>query len=183
MVKKKEDNKSLYIDVTKELLDKATPNSHDILIDKEFIDDKNVRHPIKDIEKVHPASKNSDEYMIASILKETLGGEIHMVPRITNMANSHLGVKTPDYIWNNEKWDLKTPRNVGHFKNTIERFLKKKNARIQAEKYIINYINFDNITNQQIINVVHRTLKNRNWVKCIIIIRNRKIFRIYSKIK
>ena len=172
-----------YLAVTNEWLRNGKPNSHDIVIDDYFIDELGIRHPIKGIEKVHSASKNSDEYMITTILKETLGGEIHMVSRITNMANSHLGVKTPDYIWNNEKWDLKTPRNVGHFKNTIERFLKKKNARIQAEKYIINYINFDNITNQQIINVVHRTLKNRNWVKCIIIIRNRKIFRIYSKIK
>ena len=36
-------------------LDEATPNSHDILIDKEFIDDKKERHIIKGIVRVKKA--------------------------------------------------------------------------------------------------------------------------------
>ena len=183
MVKKKENNKSLYIDVTNEWLAEATPNSYDILIDKEFIDDKNVRHPIKGIEKVHPASKNSDEYMIATILKETLGGEIHMVPRITNMANSHLGVKTPDYIWNNEKWDLKTPIFKNNYNNLMNDLFKKKYLKLQSEKFIIDLVNYSNISEEEISHISIRMFRNkyRHWIKGLIIIKNSKINKVFIK--
>ena len=170
-----------YLDVTNQWLENAKPNSHEIIIDDYFIDDFGIKHPIKCREKVHISSKNSDEYKMALIIEKTLGGEIHMVPRITDISNSHLGVKTPDYIWNNEKWDLKTPGLNGKFINTFERFLKKQNVPIQAKRFIINYIYFKDRSNSEIINVVNKTLNNRNWVVSVIVIKEDEIIKIFER--
>ena len=115
-----------YKDVTKEWLAKPKSNKKIILFDKEFIDDFGIKHPIKNKEKSHYAQMDSEEYRIALLLMNIFGGEIHMVPRITDISNTGLSTPTPDYIWNGDKWDLKTPGIDGKFENTFERFVKKK---------------------------------------------------------
>ncbi len=164
-----------YKDITKEWLDKATPNSHKLKFDDYFMDDNGIRHPIKGKEKLHPIPKKGDEYDIAIFLKETLGGDIHLVPRISDISNEGISVKTPDFRWNGEKWDLKTPGIDGKFENTLERFLKKKGAKAQAKKYIIDYSNFSTKTDNEVLEVIEKTLKNRNWVEELIVIKDKKI--------
>lgn len=183
MSENKKDSSFKYKDVTKEWLKNATPNSHEIIIDKKYVDDNGIKHPMKEKEKAHLVSEESQEYKKSIWLKETLGGEIHNVPRITDITNTGIKTSTPDYLWNGEKWDLKTPGTKGNFENTLERFVKKKSAKLQAENFIIDYVNFPNKTDNEILDVINRTLNNphRNWIKKILVIKDDKIIRIYSR--
>ena len=54
-----------------------------------------------------------DEKAIAEYLSKNIGGEIYMLPRVLYPKN----VRTPDYMWDDEKWDLKTIKK--HSKNTV----------------------------------------------------------------
>lgn len=187
--KKKEDiiriNNLSYKDVTKEWMNKATPNSHKVKIDDYFIDDEGIRHPIKGKEKISLPSKDSEEYVMAQFLEEIFGREIRLIPRIET-EKGYTGivkVNTPDYRWNDIKWDLKTPTTKGEFKNTLERFLKKKEAKKQAKRFIIDYKHFSNKTDEEILNVVENTLNNRDWVEELIVMREKKVIRVYSKSK
>ncbi len=175
-----------YKDVTKEWLNKATPNSHKIVIDNYYIDEDGISHPIKNKEKLCAPQKNSDEYKVAVIIENILGGKINLKPRIET-AKGYKGiisVPTPDYIWNNEKWDLKTPTTNGKFSNTVERFFKKsKKVKKQAHKFIIDYKYFPHKTNSQIIKIVKKTLNNpyRQFIDAIIILRGQNIIKIFVK--
>lgn len=179
------EEKYAYSDVTKEWLNNSTPNKGNIIIDNYFISDDGIRHPIKNQEKVAIVYKNSSEYKMAEILKILFGGNIHLIPRIEQEKGYKGVVKvpTPDFRWNGKKWDLKTPSSNGNFNNTIERFLKKKNAKKQAKRFIINYINFPYKNDEEILKIVEKTLYNRNWVEELIILRGEKIIKIYSKKK
>lgn len=170
-----------YIDVTDEWLSTANPHSHKLEFDDYFISDDGIKHPIKGKEKVHQIPKSGEEYEMALWIKSTFGGEIHLVPRITDLTNTGISTHTPDFRWNGEKWDLKTPSKKGKFKNSLERFLKKKNAKMQANRFIINYKNFPLKTDSEILDVVGKTLNNRNWVEELIVVRNNKIIKVYSK--
>ena len=172
--------KKHYIDVTKEWLSKAIPNSHEIVIDKKYIDINGIKHPIKDKEKAHITSLNSDEYKVVLFLKETFGGEIHLVPRITDISNTGLSTPTPDYIWNNEKWDLKTPISLSS--NIFESFAKHTKARIQANNFIVNIKNL-NLSVIDIKNQINDLYKNRYryWINTIIIINNNKLIKIFKR--
>lgn len=174
-----------YQDVTKEWLAKATPNSHEVIIDKHFIDDNGIKHPIKSKEVAHITAKDSDEYKRSIWIKQTFGGEIHNVPRISDITNTGIKTSTPDFRWNNDKWELKTPGITGKFENTLERFLKKKGAKLQAKKIIIDYKNFPNHTDDEILKVIEKTLKqpHRDWLEDLIIVREDKLIKIYSKTK
>lgn len=101
--------------------------------------------------------------MARNIIK-IFGGEIHLVLRIETAKgyNGLVKVKTPDYRWHGKKWDLKTPTDIGIFENTLERFLKAKGAKEQAKRIIINYENFSEKTDNEILKVIEKTLQNRN---------------------
>lgn len=173
-----------YQDVTKEWLARATPNSHELQFDNYFMDDNGIRHPIKGKEFIHDIPKSGEEYDMALFLKRTFGGEIHLVPRITDLTNSGIKTPTPDFRWNGKKWDLKTPKNNGKFKNTIERFFKHSSAKNQAKRYIIDFSNFSE-SNEEIIKLADETLKNpyRQWIETLILTRNDEIIKIYLKSK
>ena len=181
MVKEKHNDN--YLDVTDQWLENAKPNSHEIIIDDYFIDDFGIKHPIKGREKVHISSINSDEYKMALIIKKTLGGEIHMVPTITDISNSHFGVKTPDYIWNNEKWDLKTPQYKDNYENIMNDIFKKPYLKLQSTKFIVDLINFPVISDNEIMSICKRMFNNkyRKWIKALIIVKNKKIYKIFIK--
>ena len=148
-----------YKDVTDEWLKRDKTINNDIIIDDYYIDNSNVKHPIKELETAQKAKKYVDEYDIALFLSNKFGGDIHLVPRITDISNTGIGTSTPDYIWNGEKWDLKTPTSFGKINNSIERFVKNKKSKKQAENFIINFKKM-NITNKTIIELLKITLKN-----------------------
>lgn len=165
-----------YIDVTEEWLKNAKPNSHKVEEQpyfyyqgiRYFVDGKNV---ILDYSK--------EELEMAKWLENTFGGEIYMLPRI----NIPKGIKTADYLWNGEYWNLKTPSDNGYFNSTLERFIKRKNIKEQAKNFIINYNSFKKINKKDLIEVVLQTLNqpSRRWLNKIIIVYDNKVLKIFIR--
>lgn len=172
-----------YIDVTKEWLTRERPKINRIIIDNKFLDDSRTSPPIRGKEMACTIQKDSEEYRLAIILRNKFGGIIHMPLRIIDISNTSISTPTPDYIWNGEKWDLKTPSINGKFENTLERFIKKKNAKLQAQNFIIDYSAFTDKKDYEIEKVVLDTLENpqRRWVKNIMIIEGYRLIKIYTK--
>lgn len=98
---KKNSTINKYTDITQEWLDKATPNSH-IIKDMNYFEHNDVKYKVDGKNVVLDYSNKEKE--IAEWLESTFGGELYMVPRINNPS----GIKTPDYIFKNNNWDLKT---------------------------------------------------------------------------
>ena len=84
-----------YIDVTKEWLDEATPNDGIVTEASFYSNDKN-KYYVDGKNVVLDYSKQ--ELEVAKWLLDTFGGNIYMLPRINNPS----GIKTADYLWNNE---------------------------------------------------------------------------------
>lgn len=117
---------------------------------------------------------SNDERNIANVLGKTFGGTVQLVSRVLNPQ----GIKTPDYIFKNEKYDLKTV--TGLSKNVLYNALKgKKN---QAENFIFdisqNTLDIEDLTNQA------RMLfesKNREFVKRIILIKDDVVLNVFER--
>jgi len=158
-------------DVTKEWLEKATPNSHDLVLQsyyehngkKYFVDGKYV---------IYDNSK--DELETANWLKQTLGGEIIILPRINVPEN----IKTPDYLFRDEKWDLK--KISGKTKNTIDSILLK--SKHQANNFIVDITN-SKLTDTKVKNVIDNIYKhkNRKWINQIIIKRHNELIYVFKR--
>ena len=131
-----------------------------IILDDKYIDDDGIIHPIISFEK--------SSYI--PLYGETKKG--------SSIVSS---VKTPDFIFYGEKWDLKTPRCGG--KNIVVRYLKKKSQRKQATNIIIDISNIKE-SNSYVLKLVEEQLVNpqRMWVNRIMIFKNYKIIKVYKKI-
>lgn len=117
-------------------------------------------------------SRNEKE--VADVIAKEYGKDIKMVPRVLNPP----GIKTPDYIIDGEKWDLKTLSSKG--KNVFYNLTKGKKE--QANNFIFDISNIeveDNWVENQIKSLYDS--KNRNWIKCIIVIKNKVIIRVYKR--
>jgi len=95
-------DKKAYVDVTYEWILSATPNSHKVLDAKYFKDSNGIKYYVDGKNVVLDYSLK--EYEVALWLEKTFGGKIYMNPRINNPK----GIETCDYLWKNERWDLKT---------------------------------------------------------------------------
>jgi hypothetical protein len=119
-------------------------------------------------------SPSINEKRIAVIMTDTFGGTIQFVPRIL----SPQGVKTPDYIFNGEKYDLKTI--IGTSNNVLYNSLKGK--REQAENFIFditnNQLSVDNLTEQA--KRIFKS-KNRDFVKRIILISGDEVLNVFER--
>lgn len=158
-----------YIDVTDKWLKYAKPNSHKVKELNYFLY-KGIRYYVDGKNVVLDYSKG--ELEIAEWLENTFGGEIFMLPRI----NIPKGIKTADYLWNGEYWDLKTPSIKGNVNTSLERFIKRKNVKEQSLNFIINYKDFS-------LFIVLKTLNqpSRRWLNKIIIIYNNEVLKIFVR--
>ena len=160
-----------YIDVTKNWIQNAKLNSHTVKDlnywesndNKYYVDGKNV-----------VLDYSNSEKKCAEWLENTLGGEIFMCPRINNPD----GINTPDYVLNNEYWDLKEINGCGN--RTVDTALKK--CKNQAHNFIID-ISKSQLSNESAIYQLQKIFnnKNRKWVEKIILKRNNKLIKIYTK--
>ena len=115
-----------------------------------------------------------DEKEVADVIANKYGKDIKMVPRVLNPP----GIKTPDYIIGGEKWDLKKLSSNG--KNVFYNLTKGKKE--QADNFIFDISNIeveDNWVKNQIKSIYDS--KNRNWIKCIIVTKNKVIIRAYKR--
>lgn len=158
-----------YNDVTSEYIAKKR---YQLRKQKYFIDDNGIKYNVDGKHIIfNPAEK---EIKIARILGEILGGQVNIIPRINEPPN----IKTPDYIINNEKFDLKVITGGGKY--VIEGNLRGKKG--QAENFVID------ITNAKIdIEEVEKQIrsiyisKRYLWINKIFIIRENKVIKVYAR--
>lgn len=123
----------------------------------------------------HVLMKPSErEREVAKILGKAYGGQVNIIPRINNPAS----IKTPDYIINNEKFDLKEITGKGKY--VIEGNLRKK--KNQANNFIIDItstkMNYKEIERQ--IKSIYIS-KRFTWIDKIFIIKENKIINVYKR--
>ena len=167
-----QNKKNNYIDVTKDWISNANPNSHEIKeLDYWIINNKKYKVDGKKILLDYSKS----ELECATWLESTFGGEIFMCPRV----NIPEGIKTPDFIWNGKYWDLKEIKTGST--NVIDNRLNG-NQKYQANNYIID-ITHNSLPNEKIVNQIKKLFnsKLRYWLNTIILIRNKKIIIILKR--
>ncbi len=160
-----------YLDITEETLNKGK-QKYKLEEQKYFIDENNIKYNIDGKNVKIKASEKEKE--VADLMGQTYGGQVKLVPVVLNPE----GIKTPDYIINGEKFDLKEI--FGNGKNTLDTAISKK------KKQSNNFI-FD-ITNTEMLEIdaikqIQRIYKsnNRTWVEKVVLIKNNKILKIYIR--
>lgn len=114
------------------------------------------------------------EIEVAEIMGRALGGIVKIIPRI----NEPEGIKTPDYIINNEKYDLKEITGKGKY--VIEGNLKKKER--QSNNFIIDLSNTElelKEAERQIESIF--ISKRFLWIDRIFIIKGNFIIKVYKR--
>lgn len=114
------------------------------------------------------------EKEVAEILGKIYGGQVDIIPRVNEPAN----IKTPDYIIDNERFDLKEITGSGKY--VIEGNIRKK--KNQANNFIID------VTNTKIdIKEIERQIesiyisKRYLWVDKIFVVKENDIIKAYKR--
>lgn len=155
-----------------EWIKNATPNSHEIIELNEYeIDGKKYVVNGRDVLLDHDAQ----EKRIAKLLEEKLGGKLCLVPRIVQDKKK----QTPDYLFRNEKYDLKT-LSKGTSNHAI--YNRLKDTKEQADNFVLDITKF-NFTEEEIEAQIEEVYwsKHTNHVKNIILVKGDEITEIYTK--
>lgn len=114
------------------------------------------------------------EKEIAEWIAYNMDDVIKMCPRILVPED----IRTPDYIWNGEKWDLKTINS--HSKNTISTAIR--NVKKQSENVALN-LNISSYTDEELINELYMIYENDRYsfLEKIMIIENYVLRGIYKR--
>lgn len=160
-----------YTDITIQIL-KQPKKQFRVIEQHFFIDSDGIRYDVDNIRVVFEPSKREIE--VANILGELYGGNINLIPRINEPEH----IKTPDYIINGEKFDLKEI--IGNGKNTLYDALSHQKR--QANNFIFDISNTEMFVAEAIrqINVIY-TSQHRKWVDKILLIRNNTILKYYKR--
>lgn len=116
------------------------------------------------------------EIEVAKLLGEVFGGTIKLIPKV----NEPPGIKTPDYIINDEKFDLKGIS--GNSKNTLYNSLGKQKRQANNFIFDISDTKMDKEEAIKQIESIYQS-KNRKWVQILILIENAEILKIYKRVK
>ena len=174
MLKTKE--KLNYIDVTDEWLNNATPFEYKVL-DRDYFEHNGIKYFVDGKNVVLDYSKKEKE--IALWLEATFGGEFYMLPRI----NYPECIKTADYLWNGEYWDLKEiNKSAVSELRSVDNIIK--NAKNQTSNIILD-ITKSKISQKSIVSQVQKiySTPKRKWLNKIIIKKNNYVILIYIRKK
>ncbi len=156
----------------KKIYIRNTIKSSSKVIEAKFIKKDGIKYYVDGKNVILDYTKN--ELEIAKWLVSILGGTIYLLPRINYPEN----IKTADYLWNNEFWDLKEINGKG--KNILDNRIK--NYQNQSNNFILviknNKLSIKNIVLQ--INKIYNS-PHRLWVNKIIIIKNSKLLMIIKR--
>lgn len=160
-----EENKIIgnnYYDVTEAWINTATPNSNKIIDSKSYVHD-GIRYNVDGHNVVLDYSEHEKE--IAEWLENIFGGTLKMNPRI----NYPEGIKTSDYIFRKENWDLKTIK--GDSNQVMYHAIRKKKS--QSNNFIFD-ITKSKLSIEDAINQVQKlyTRKDTNFLNRVIIKKN-----------
>lgn len=137
-----------------------------------FVDNQGKRYKVDG--KYIVLEPTQRELEVAVLMGKIIGGIVSIIPRINYPKN----IKTPDYIINKEKYDLKilTQNN----KNTMYNSIHKQKR--QAENFIIdisnNGMSENNIKEQ--VEIIYNS-RHTEWVKRILIIKDNEVLKAYER--
>lgn len=159
-----------YIDVTKEILKESKQKYK--LKEQQYVFDKDGNKYKVDGKYVIMAP-TTREKEVANILGKIYGGQVRIIPRV----NKPLNIKTPDYIINEEKIDLK--QITGSGKYVIEGNIKGKKE--QANNFIIDITNskLKGIEAEKQIENIYKS-KRYTWIDKIFLLKENNIIKIYK---
>lgn len=125
-----------------------------------------------DYNLVYDYSEHEKE--IAQWLSDNVGGKIYMCPRVLLPENR----KTPDYIWDNEKWDLKDINK--HSKNTISTAVSS--TKNQSNNVILNLVD-STYNDDDLYYEMNRIFSNSRlgYIDKILILEEFKLRKIYRR--
>lgn len=149
-----------------------TKKKYQIKKQKYFIANDGTRYNVDGKHVVlEPTSR---EIEVASLLGNVFGGEVKILPRI----NYPKRIKTPDYIINNEKYDLKTL--TKNNKNTIYNTIHKQ--KMQANNFVIDISKngMSQIEAEKQIESIYDS-RHTEWVKKIILVKDDKLLKVYQR--
>lgn len=160
-------------DVTKEWFDNAKPKEGKVEEADEYVAPNGKTYKI---DGVNVKQNNSEkEITVANLLHDKFGGDIYFIPEVNG---KYSGVKTPDYVWNKERWDYKelTSAKDEAIRNAIHR------KRDQAENFIIG-ISDNPLTNAEIIKQAEKifTYPNTDFVDKLIILKENDVIKILKR--
>lgn len=158
-----------YLDITDKYIDKK---NYQIKKQKYFITDDGTKYIVDGKHIILEPSER--EEVVANLIGQIFGGEVNIIPRISYPQ----GIKTPDYIINKEKYDLKTL--TENNKNTIYNALHKQ--KLQANNFIID-ISINGMTQTEAEKQINSIYNSRHteWVQKIILIKDDKILKICQR--
>lgn len=158
-----------YIDITNQYNHKK---KYQVIKQKYFIDDNGNKYNVDGKYVVlKPIQK---EIEVAKLLGKCIGGKVNIIPKI----NQPFGIKTPDYIINNEKFDRKGIN--GSSKTGI--YNRIHNKQMQANNFVIDITNAK-LTTDEYIKQAQDIYENKRtyWVNILIIIKNNQIIRCFKR--
>ena len=142
------------------------------VIEAKYIEKDGVKYYVDGKNVVLDYSKK--ELEVANWLVNTFGGKIYMLPRVNYPKN----IKTADYLWNDEFWDLKEIK--GNSQKILDNTIKRNKS--QSKNFIIDITNsklyFYEIIYQ--INIIYNSV-HRKWVSKIIIIKDNKLLMVIKR--
>lgn len=158
-----------YIDITNQY---TTKKHYQLRKQKYFIDADGTEYRVDGHYVILKPTLREIE--VAHLIGKMLGGQVNIIPRI----NEPSGIKTPDYIVNDEKFDLKEI--LGNGKNTLEDAIKKKEK--QSGNFIFDITKTKMTTEKAICQIEKIYLSPyRKWVNKIILIKNDEILNVFSR--
>lgn len=158
-----------YQDIT---MNFAEEKKYMVILQKYYVDNKGIKHNVDGKYVIFSPTKREIE--VAYLLGKLFGGKVILIPRI----NKPLGIKTPDYIINNEKFDLKEITGGGKY--VIEGNLRKKKK--QSNNFIIDLSNAKIDIKEAVKQVNSIYISKRFlWIDKIIIVCKDKILRIFRR--
>ena len=160
-----------YIDITEEIIKKDKQNFK--LIEQQYYIDENGNQYIVDGKYIllEPTEREKE---VANMLGELYGGNIKIIPRI----NEPKGIKTPDYIVKNKRYDLKQIK--GNGKYVIQGNLKGKQK--QADNFIID-ITKSEINIEEAIKQIENIYSSKHflWLDRIVLLKGKELLKIYKR--
>lgn len=160
-----------YEDITDNVLSNSN-NKFEVKEQQYFIAEDGKQYDIDG--KNVKIKANDKERQVAELLGKTYGGQVNLVPVVLNPQ----GIKTPDYILNGKKYDLKEP--TGSSKTTIYDLFKHKSK--QADNFIID-IHKSGLNKAESIEQSKDIFysRHRKWIDTIILMDNNEIFKILKR--
>ena len=147
-----------YVDVTKNWARKKVNDSK--ITRRNFIKINEVVYKIKKGSRDVIPNSDKNVELIAEWLRETFGGRIYINPEIKQPEN----IRTPDFIFRNKQWELKTTSRD----SWLVIIDKVKEGKGQANNFIID-LSKSKITKEKIFWQINELYLQFDWVGNIIV--------------